>query len=328
MPLLGLKQSRAGVDRVLTHLSRGYRNDNRVGIHAFPVVEVQDYGGRIITFDSAEFNLYQDNRAPGGAFNTISDGYSGESYQLETRGLRYNLPREHLEAAERSLGIRLGTRAMQCLMSATTLKLEFDQSRIATNPANFHADHVEVLSSGVYWGNDGDNAVDPEESIHAIKSTVSSKIGVDPNVCILGRQVYDAMVSNPKIRDRIRYTSRDSITIEMLSEMYGIQFYRGDAIFKRSREGMAERVWGNYAFFTYVPDYALNVDRVPFTPSDRIDRFQPSGGFTYMKQDHPEITEALWDENTDTYFWKIRADRTPVISMRDANYLVVNPVKP
>lgn len=327
MPTVGVQNARAKTNRVLSNLARGYKNDSRVGSALFPVVGVGDYGGIVITFDSSEFVINDDSRAPGGTFNAISDGYNGDAYQLETRGLRYLLPRE-IDHTSSQIGIDWGVKAKDSLMKATTLRLEYQQAQIATNPANYLADNITVVSDGLYWGGDGASSVDPEDQILEIKSKISSQIGVDPNVCILGREVADGMFSNQKIRDRIRYTSKDSVTLEMLSSMYNTKFYSGDAIMKRSRNSPSERVWGNYAIFSYVPEFALNGQRIPFAPDGKITRYEPSGFFTYMFDGHPELTDRYWVEDRDTWCWKIRSDRAPVISMRGANYLVINPVKP
>src|SRR5690606_40073095 len=97
----------------------------------------------------------------------------------------------------------------------------------------------EVLSGGDQW-DDYENS-NPCAVIQDGKSSVLSKALRKPNLIIVGQEVFNALVNHPMILDRVKYTSRDSITPDMLASLFDVEtFLVGSAVENASKEGQAD----------------------------------------------------------------------------------------
>ena len=254
------------IDPVLTEIAQGYRHSEHVGHTLFPKVPVPVSGGQVLEFGKESFKLYQARRAPGAATKRISFGHLGKSFALVQDSLEGQIPREFLRDAAQAPGIDLGGRAINSTLRALSLTLEYDQAQLATSTANYDTDHKVALSGSDQWS---DGASDPTSHINTGKEAIRTSVGIYPNTLLLSAQAFNALKNHPTVVDRFKYTSQDSVTLEMLSALLDLeQVVVGKAVAFED-DGTDIDIWGNNAVLAYVPA----------TPSGMED---PSFGYTYI----------------------------------------------
>lgn len=107
----------------------------------------------------------------------------------------------------------------------------------------------------------------PIEDILTMKRAVANQIGIRPNSAVLGTAVFDLLLTNAAILDRIKYTSADSIDTDVIARYFGLE--RG----LRVAEG--RYLASNGALQPVFPANGILLFYSPNGPSDSI---MPSGG--------------------------------------------------
>lgn len=64
---------------------------------------------------------------------------------------------------------------------------------------------------------------DPVNDIETLKSGVKEKTGFDPNCLVLSRDVFSKLKSNASILDRMKYTQRAVLTVEILASLFDLE---------------------------------------------------------------------------------------------------------
>lgn len=299
------------IDPILTTAAQGYKNNEFVGSALFPIVPVDQRGGKIITFGKEDFMLYNTGRAPGANTKRVSYGYAGDPYALEQHSLEGQVPIEIMEDANQVPGIDMGRMAVMKTQNVIALSTEKQQADLATNTANYAVSNKSALSGTDMWDN---AASKPAAAIGDAVSTVRSKIGKRANTVILGATVFDSLNSHPEIVERLKYTGRDSITAEMLATLWNVKrVLIGDAVYA-SDAGDFSDVWGKNVVVAYTEVGSLQ------------DMGLPSYGYTYQLRNHPTVEEPYYDKSAKSWIYPVTDERKPVIAGALAGYLFSNVV--
>lgn len=297
------------IDPILSTVVQGYAHPEHVGMALFPRVPVPVSGGQVIEFGKEAFRLYNGRRAPGAATKRVQFGYLGRAYALKSESLEGQVPREHLRDASKVPGINLGTRAVNLVMGALSLSLEKAQADIALNASNYDSDHKINLTSAK-WSNDANN---PCKDIRTGQEAIRASTGIRPNTLVLSATAFAAMRENAKVLERLKYTTKDSITPQMLAALLDLKkVVVGDAVYAGSDDEFTD-VWGNHAVLAYVPTAPSNME-------------EPSYGYTYTMEGHPLVEEAYYDNNTKSWIYPVSYERDPVLTGITSGYLLQNVV--
>ncbi|HEY9835415.1 MAG TPA: major capsid protein [Vampirovibrionales bacterium] len=320
-------ESRAGTNAVLTNLALGYKPQEAgyIGLKIAPPVAVDEYGGRILQFDDANFEEVDDSRADGGEYREISRGYEGLPFTVDFHGLRYRVPEKRFEQSLKR-GVNWADLAVKDLASRSALAVEKQIANLVLNPDNYPANNKEIITAGSYWGGAGTDSIDPYEVILETRRHIVTQIGCDPNTLVLGREVFDKMVTNQAILEHYKHTNSDSITQQILARRFGVdQIIVGSSISKQTKNSEKGFIWGNFALLCYVNRNTLN-GSLGLNAASGISREEPSCFYTYTYRDHPTISNRWYHEETSSWNWKIDFDRTPVACMTQGAFLFINPV--
>lgn len=310
MPQMTPAQARV-IDPVLTEVARGYQNAAFAGMALFPVVPVGARGGKIIQFGREHFRIYNTARAPGGQVTRITSTYSSKSYALEQHAIEEGVPYELMDDASQVPGIDLGAGAVNRGMSIIGLRLEKAQADLARDATQYGASNKVTLSGTSQWS---DPSSDPIAAVESYKETVRSQIGVRPNTMLVSGRVFAALKTHPKITDRIKYTSRDVATPELLAALFGVQtFVVGDAIYVDNAGATAD-VWGKDAILAFTAIGGI------------ADAGRPSYGYTYRLREMPVVEEPYQDRTVRSWVYQIADEIVPVIAGADAGFLIQNAV--
>lgn len=317
---------KAGYNALLTTYATGYTNAEFKGRYICPFAEVPNRTGNVIQFDDSAFDVAEDDRADGGPFNEIQDGFEGFPYSLRNKGLAYKVPVEHEEEAA-TANINLGKRASNSLMRRSALNVELEQARMARNPANYNG-LVTALSGTSQFNDQGSR---PDQVVETAKLAIASRTGRKPNVILGGEQVVSALRTHSQVRANFQPTSSMAITEEMLAQYFNVKrFVSAEAVWRNKVTGNLEFVWGKDLILAYVNPKAFegNEDgRIPYTTNNDIDRMaEPSKFYTYVLKGVPKVSNAFWWEMNDSWYYKIRFERQHYNTGMDSGYLVQNAV--
>lgn len=324
---MSLKETRV-VDPILTTMAQGFMQSELVGMNLLPFAEVLTYGGKIIEFDRAAFQTYNSRRSPGGATKRIQTGYTGDrAFSLILDALEHALPDEQTSESE-LIGINWSQYAIDACMSGLTLNLEVEQAALLRTAANYATNNKIALSGTSRFNN---AASTPSAIIRAGKEAVRSAIGVYPNVMEIPAAVLPGLQENPEIKDKLKYTSSESVTPEMLAQMYGFRKVVIGMAIADDISGTPTDVWGKDVIMSYVNPAALASNRLNYQTTQQINRFAPATGYTYVMRGHPLAKPKYRDENADAWIYGARLHRQPLLTgvsggLINSGYLIQNAV--
>jgi hypothetical protein len=302
---MNLSQVRV-IDPILTTVAQGYKDPGFVGMTLFPPVPVQVSGGKVIEFGKEAFMAYNTRRAPGGATKRVRFGYEGKPFSLEGHDLEAAVPREWMRDASRAPGVDLATRAIRMVQTVQARSLEIQQAGLATNQANYDSSHKVTLSGTSKWS---DPASNPEATIETGKEAIRSSCGMYPNVLVLGPTVFAKAKTNPALKDRFKYTSKESITAEMLANAFDVDKVVVGKAVQATDAGVMSDIWGNVAVLAYVAPSSLSAE-------------EPSYGYTYTMEGHPLVEQPYYDNNAKSWIYGVGYERIPVLSGITSGYLI------
>jgi hypothetical protein len=276
--MMNLRDTYAGVDPILTTLAQGYMlPENNISNFIAPVVDTPTRAGRILRFGKEQFAVSDFRRAYGTNIPAIQSRYDSESYALEQEVVAWELPEEVIENAGEGpaqVDLRaIETRnAMQRLMnsyeatvSAAVTNLGIYEPGLAyTDWTGASAAGQTLAGSPQPW--DTANS-DPILDVLKLKRAVSNQIGIRPNSMVIGTNVFDTLMTNANILDRIKYTTADSIDVDMLARYFGLE--RG------IRVGEGRQLAANGELLPIFPENAILLFYSPLGANDSV---LPAGG--------------------------------------------------
>lgn len=297
------------IDPILTTYVQGYKQQNLVGDNLFPVVPVDASGGKILEFGKEDFKIYAAGRTPGSKTKRIEVGYLGKPYALGNDALEALVPREWLRDAQAVPGIDLAQVAIKKVMNSITLGREVDQAALATNAANYDANHKLTLAGASKWSAATGN---PKADLDAAREAIRTTTGQYPNTLVLSAVGFNALRNNPAITQRFQYTSAQSITEAMLAALLDIpEIYVGRAV-GSSDAGVFSDVWGNNAILAYVPEAPTHIA-------------EPSYGYTYQLRGNPLVEVPYYDNTVKSWVYGVSCEYAAVSSGITSGFLIQNP---
>lgn len=315
MPQMTLAQARV-FNPVLTAVAQGIKQNSPVGEVLFPMVNVGQRAGNIITFGREDFMQYSGLiRAPGGATKRVQYGYSGAPFALVDYSLEGSLPIETLQEAEASangFSVDMAQMTLAKTISIMTLRLEIAQAALATTLGNYPASNRVTLSGTAQW-NDYANS-NPATNVETAKEAIRAATGKRPNVMVLGPVVFARLRQHPVIRDYIKYANREVATAEILAEFFGVErVVVADGV-QASDAGVLSDIWGRHAILAY-------------TETDSLANMgAPTFGYTYNLSGYPLAEEPYYERNTKTWYFPVTRSEAPVIAGSSAGYFIQNAV--
>jgi hypothetical protein len=307
-----LAQTRV-VDPILSEHARGYRRPGNVAQALFPLATVSAYGGKVIQFGKESFRLYNAKRAPGSNVKRIDFGYEGDPYAIVPQALEAKVPWERMRDANAVPNINLATRATNLVLSALQLGQEYDSAQLARDASKYDNDHKVNLAGANRWtGDDGDPTVDIATAMEAIGDSV----GIEGNTVLLSRKAFNAAKLHPKIIERVKYTSAQSVTLDLLKALWNVDnIVIGGAKVATGQNDAFSDVWGTDVVVAYVAqgdgDGMGNAE-------------EPSYAYTYQIEGMPTVEEPYQDRNARSWIYPTANDCTPVLSGMSAGYLIQN----
>lgn len=306
------QRTAAVVDPILSTHARGYRNSTFISPYLFPRVSIPNRSMLTIKFGKEAFRKLNTRRAPGSQTKRVQYGYAADPVALVQDSLEGVVPTEHQQEAESIPGIDLGAGAVNMVLDVLDLNLETETAGIARNPANYDANHKLALAGTDRWS---DPDSDPKADMDAAKELIRRSIGRYPNTLVLGPNAGNALQNHPKIKEQFKYTSKDSLTLDMLAAYFDVpKVVKGAAVYlpeTAADSDLANDVWGDDAVLAYVPETG--------------DNFQvPSYAYTYELMGYPQVEQPYYDRSIKSWVYPTTVERRPILTGAEGGFLFQN----
>jgi hypothetical protein len=264
------------VDAILTNISVAYMQDrdNFIADKVFPVVPVDKKSDKFFTYTKNDwFRDEAQRRAPatesaGGGYNLSTDTYSADIWAFHkdvpdqivaNADAPLNPLREAAEFVTHRLLLRRELQFVNDFMSPGVWGTTIAGTAGTATPGTFATQWSNYTSS------------DPIEDVEAGKAQILSNTGMEANTLVLGYEVFRQLKNHPDLVDRIKYTSSQTITADMIAAMFDIpRVIVSKAIKATNAEGAAQA----YAFATGKTAMLCHV-----APNPGL--MTPSAGYTF-----------------------------------------------
>lgn len=313
-----LKNKRV-VDPVMTSIARGYRNAAFIGEHIFPVVYTDREAVTVPVFGRSAFVEVDTVRAVGADSNVlIREKSSTLDLVLHEHDLA--APVDYREQTESMFNEE--AKEIRRVTNGIHLRRELIAARLAQDKKVYPASSVKTMTSVERWeGGHGD----PVEVIEGGIEAVRSKIGVRPNLMVMGASVMPLLRYHPAITTALGLNERKRITPQILRELFGLdKVIVGEPVSMASMTDAGNRnkypvdIWGDNLMLFYVTP--------PREGAESADENEPSFGYTLRRKGMPVADKydgvggkVKYCRYTDIY-------KVAVVG-GDAGYLVTNIVK-
>jgi hypothetical protein len=243
------------IDVALTQVSVAWPNEGLIGDQLFPAVTVKKQSDKYYIFGrEAWLPENGDLRAAGTQANEIAGrSVSMDTYYAQEHALQIAVTDEERENSDSPFAPdRDGT---ELVTSRLMLGREVAMRNMAQTAANYSTNHSVTLSGTTQWS-DYVNS-DPIANLRTAKSTIHSKIFLEPTLGVIPYQVMTVLEDHPDFLERIKYSERAIFSPELLQAVLGL----GKVVIpgvgvNNAAEGQPVSVgylWGKDVIIAYVP---------------------------------------------------------------------------
>jgi hypothetical protein len=248
--------------------------ENFIADKVFPVVPVDKQSDKYFSYDKNDW-LRDEARLRTDGTESVGSGYniSTESYYADVFAIHKDIGDQ--TRANADAPINVDREAAEFVTHRLLTRREIQWS-------------ADFMSAGV-WGttvvgvpgapgggqfrqwNDYINS-DPIEDVEAGKAAILGVTGLEANTLVLGYDAFRQLKNHPDLVDRIKYTSAQTITEDMIARMFDVdKVYVSKAIKATNAEGAA----GAYSFTTGKTAMLCHVAPAPGL-------LTPSAGYTFQ----------------------------------------------
>lgn len=301
------------INKALTTVAAGYTNAQFIWNRVLPGIPVDKETDSYFEFGQEFLRYYGEIRADKTEARRV-DSYSAETKTYECKEHSYKDVVSDRERSKADAIIRPDMRVTKNLMKIVDMDIEQDVAIQVQNSANYSGMNANPT---VNW-NANEAGSDPIGDVLAKKDLVQNEIGIEPNIMVINKAVFNQLQVHPQILDYYKHTSVPVLTAELIAKVFEIdELIVGKAIAITSKPGQTitkSKIWSlNHAALLYR------------TPSPAME--EPSWGYTFMHKLFGTMTAKVkkWrEEGIDGDY--IQASRSYVVKVtgQKAGYLLTN----
>lgn len=238
-------------DPILSNVSVAYQNDLYIAEQLLPIIQSKKKTGKYYKYGKEKFRRTKSHRGMGAKTNEVGYGLTQSTpYVIEEHALKELVPNELKDQSPKPLTPEID--ATENVTERMLIEKEYDLAAYMQSTSNISNN---ITLSGTSQWSDYANS-DPIGVVRTAKQTIHSLIFKDPNVLVLGKQVFDKLVDHPDILDRIKYTKLGVATTDLLARLFGVEkVIIASAGYESAKEGQDSSmayIWGKYAWLLYV----------------------------------------------------------------------------
>lgn len=210
-------QNQVHVDAILTNISVAYmqRQQNFIASQVFPIVPVSKQSDKFYTYTKNDWFRDEAQRradateSAGGGYNLSTDTYQADVYAFhkdigdQTRAnadAPINVDREATEFVTSRIALKMETQFVSSFFTSGVWATD-------STPANLWSDYTSS---------------DPLNDVENGKRQILSTTGFEPNTLVIGYDVFKALKNHPDLVDRIKYTSSQVLTADLMASLFDI----------------------------------------------------------------------------------------------------------
>lgn len=251
------------LNRALTNVSVRYNWTEGIADQVFPEVPVQKESDQYFIYSRDHLRLDETIRANRAESNEVGYDHSTATYTLEEHALKELISDRDRNNADAPLNLDMDV--TEDLTQRIMIRREVEVANIAFTTGSW-ANNATV-GSATAWNTSASN---PISDVLTATASVLQNGFIRPNSAVLGWTPFSLSKINSVTTDRIKYTSRESITPEILAGLFDLdKVLIGQAARITSAEGATETtgfIWGANGLIYYRP------------PTPRLKT--PSAGYT------------------------------------------------
>lgn len=218
-------QQQVHVDAVLSNISVAYRQSatNFVAPLAFPEVPVDKQTDRYYVYNKNDwFRDEAQKRAPG--TESVGSGYTlgTDSYKADVWAFHKDV--DDQTRANYDNQLNADNDAVEFVMNRMLMRMERDWQFTYFKPGVWATDVTGVAAAPgagqfLQWN---DAASTPIKNIEDARRLMLVTTGFAPNLLVLGYDTYVALKNHPSIYDRLKYTTSENITLDILARFFEV----------------------------------------------------------------------------------------------------------
>ena len=293
------------VDAALSTISLDFHNDEFIADIVSPRVRVAKESGHYFVWGTEAFMNPTTARAAKAVYSRTEFAPSTGQYRCEEYGLE--VPIDDRERRNADAGAEIEIAAVE---KATGIIMTGREKRLADLLTSTSSVTQNTTLSGTDQWSDYTNS-DPIGDIDTARSIVHAAGSPNPNLLVLGREVFDVLKRHPSLLEAFKYNPQSGIVTEtMMAEFFGVdRVLIGNARYKTSNEGQADElayVWGRNAVLLYTPK----------TPS----RYMPAATYTFVFTDR--VAETYREPERSTTVVRVREELAEAVTSTACAYLI------
>jgi hypothetical protein len=249
---MGLTSRDVHIDMPLTNLVVGFEPQGFIVNEIFPIVNVNKQSDVYYKYTKGDFFRLPETtiRAPKTKGRTVHYNVSSDTYYATNYALLDEMDYETLANADTPL--KLKEKAARNITNLLTLDWENRVASQITSGSNVGS-HAAVASK---WNSSTAGTSDPFADIQTAKSAIRSTTGLEPNLIIFGKEVYNALLRHADILDRIKYVQRGVVTTDLLAALFDVEkVLIGSSIKNTAEENQADSfsdIWGKNTVLAHI----------------------------------------------------------------------------
>jgi len=264
------------VDAILTNISVAYmqRAENFIADKVFPVVPVDKQSDKYFTYDKNDW-LRDEAQIRTDGTESVGSGYniSTATYYADVFAIHKDIGDQTRANADAPINVDREAAEFVTHRLLTRREIQFNNDFMAEGVWGTTATGVASgASTGEFVQWDQYTTSDPIEDIEAGKAAILGVTGLEANTLVLGYDVFRTLKHHPDLVDRIKYTSSQTITEDMLARMFDIDRV---LVSKSIKATNAEGAAGAYSFTTGKNALLCHVAEAPGL-------LTPSAGYTFQ----------------------------------------------
>ena len=210
------------IDSALTNISVAYiqSEDAYVAHQAFPIVPVKKQSDRYFLYKREDwFRDEAEERAP-------ATESAGGDYEIDNtptyfcRKYAYHKDVTEEDRANSDTPLNADQDATEFVTQKLLLQKEVKWASTYFKTGVWGTDKVGGVAGVVKWS---DANATPIKDINDASVSMAKTTGKRPNTLIMGAPVFNALKNNATILDRIKYTQRGIVTVDLLASLFDVE---------------------------------------------------------------------------------------------------------
>lgn len=242
------------IDAILTNISVAYMQDQNsfIANKVFPVIPVEKQSDKYFIYTKGDwFRDEAAKRAP--ATQSVGSGYTLSTATYSADVYAFHKDVDDQVRANSDNPLNPDRDATTFVTNRMLLRQEVEWAQTFFTTGVWSTDKVGGTDFTA-WSNYASS--DPISNIEDAKSTMLTSTGYLPNTMVMGYDVFRQLRNHPDIVDRVKYTSANYITEDIIARYFGVDnVYVARAIKNNGAEGAADSfasVHGKNAALFYV----------------------------------------------------------------------------